>query len=70
MKKVVAENDCHTKHLYPGDAISCVWEDEGGKEVVVTKEIKEYIEVDRAVIFYFEEEFGMKKGYGGAFGQK
>lgn len=67
----MARNDDVYINMSPGDTLGLYYTDDDGNEhEVLREEIKEEYYVDSAVIFDFENELGMKRGIGGAFGEK
>lgn len=70
MFKIRKEVDISQKYLLPGDTLTLHYTESGNDEVLLADEVKEYMEIDRVAIFDLEDEFGMEKGIGGAFGKK
>lgn len=79
--KVVARDDDLGIVMMPGDTLELSYDktytdNNTGEilhkesEVVLTETIRERLDITSAVIFEFEKEFGMKRGIGGAFGEK
>jgi len=79
--KILARDDSLDLVAYPGDTLELthtreytddvtgeiVWKE---SETILKEEIKEEIAINSAVAFEFEDAFEMKRGIGGAFGEK
>lgn len=79
--KILARDDTLDLTAYPGDTLELtftrdyiddvtgevVWKEE---ETILKEEIKEEMKINSAIAFKFKGIFGMKRGIGGAFGEK
>ena len=64
--EILEERDDISINMMPRDTIALYYDD----TELISSDITEKLHVDRAVIFKVENELGMEKGIGGAFGQK
>ena len=70
--KVLARDDSLDIVAYPGDTFELTYVNPiGGKEtVLLTEKIEEKTIITSVVAFEFKNAFEMKRGIGGAFGEK
>jgi hypothetical protein len=60
----------HERHVGPGDTVTIEYIDYKGERISYSEEIKKEFTITDAGIFEFENEFGLKCGVGGYFGEK
>jgi len=69
--RILERNDDLNINMMPGDTLELIYTDDDGNENTALKvDIEKEYSVNSAVVFDFENELGMKKGIGGAFGEK
>ena len=69
--EILSRDDSLNIAVCPGDTFELSYVDPSGNEtVVLTEKIEEIAIIDSVVAFKFKGILGMKRGIGGAFGEK
>lgn len=69
--RILQRDDNLGINICSGDTLGLYYtDDDGNEQEILREEIKDSMYINSAIIFDFENELGMKRGIGGAFGEK